>query len=464
MASLNVYLVTYNCAQTPICPPSFAFNLFSALPSRQPPDILILSLQEIAPIAYSFLGGSYLGPYFSRFQYAVELASSNLSNNDGDVKYRIIITRNVGQTAIMVFARQERAKRIKWLETGGVGVGLHEMGNKGAVGIRLGYSASNYADEEDEDEGEEISLTFLAAHLAPMEDGLQRRNKDWEHIVRGLVFTPVMPKAVAAANHASESSDLSIEEDQPLLQGSFDNSTSPSSGIYNQTSHVFLGGDLNYRTSDTRPDPRAYHSYPQPTKNSADPKHYSHLYKTDQLTREIKAGRTCHGFREASIDFPPTYKFSSRQAPFSSEDEVEKWEWARHRWPSWCDRIMFLSSLPHSDRSSSPDPAKLQLHGYTPLPKMDTSDHRPVALSMSVPLRAIPKPSSEGAGVKDVRIQSPFTMDPLWREKRDWARKKEIIVGFMAYAGYTWEGNGVLLATLIGGVGGWLILSSMIST
>ncbi|KAI9715057.1 MAG: hypothetical protein M1812_006174 [Candelaria pacifica] len=458
MASLNIYLVTCNCAQTPISPPSFASNLFSAVRSNRSPDVLVLSLQEIAPIAYSFLGGSYLVPYFSRFQHAVDLASSSLSDG-GDVRYTSIITRNVGQTAIMVFARRDRADAIRWLETGGVGVGLQEMGNKGAVGVRLGYSTSNNAREE---EGEEVCLTFIAAHLAPMEDGLLRRNEDWEHIVRGLVFTPVRPKAVAAATHAPESSDLGVEENEPLLQGSPDNSTPPSNGIYTPTTHVFLAGDLNYRTSGTKPDPHAHQSYPQPTKDPTNPKHYSHLFKADQLTHEIEAGRTFHGFSEAPIDFPPTYKFSSRQAPFNSDDEVAKWEWARHRWPSWCDRILFLSPLNSPNPTTTSKPATLQTHGYMALPKMATSDHRPVALSVSVPLRANSKPSNGSEGGGDVSRQSPFAIDPQWREKQEWARKKEIVVGLMAYVGYTWEGTGVLLATVVGAVGGWLVLSSLI--
>ncbi len=371
---------------------------------------------------------------------------------------------------MMVFARAECAGRIRWLETGGVGVGLQEMGNKGAVGVRMGYSTTKDAEEQQEEEEEaeagegEVSLSFIAAHLAPMEDGLQRRNEDWEHIVRSLVFTPVRATAVAAATHAYGFSDLGIEENEPLLQGSPDNSTPPSSGVYIPNTHVFLAGDLNYRTSDTKPDPHAYHFYPQPTTDATDPRHYSHLFKADQLTREIKAGKTFHGFSEDPINFPPTYKFSSRQAPFSNDDEVERWEWARHRWPSWCDRILFLSPLTPSKPSSKSNLETLHTYGYKALPKVDTSDHRPVALSVSVPLRAIPRSSVDGEGGNETRIQPPFTIDPQWRQNRDWARKKEIVVGLLAYVGYTWEGNGVLLATLFGGVGGYLVLSSLIGS
>jgi len=84
-------------------------------------------------------------------------------------------------TALMVFVLRERTAQVKWLETAGLGVGLHEMGNKGAVEVRMGYSIGDST----------VDITLVSAHLAPMEDRTQRRNEDWMNIVRGLVFAPV---------------------------------------------------------------------------------------------------------------------------------------------------------------------------------------------------------------------------------------------------------------------------------
>ncbi len=453
MTSLDLYVVTFNCARELIKSEVFASHIFDARPSMHsntspPPDILVLSLQELAPIAYSFLGGSYLIPYFDRVRYAVQLAASSTGN--GHAKYTNIITRNLGMTAIMVFVKQDHVGAIEKMETAGVGVGLLGMGNKGAVGVRLGYSIGA-------SDSEAMEITFIAAHLAPMEDALERRNEDWKNIVRRSVFTPVGQGATRTATrpHGGDG------DEAPLLPGSTDNSTLPTSGLYNPTSHLFVAGDLNYRTSKIKPGPDDYQAYPQPTKDTTDPRHYSHLFKDDQFLRELKAGRTCHGLIEEPINFPPTYKYSDEQRAVAETDEQVRWDWAKHRWPSWCDRVLYLDT-PTWMQESLPS-AMIKIHGYTALPLLSTSDHRPVALSCSVPLRAIPPPTGDHMPA-DLRLNPPFDIDPAWREKRAWARKMEIIVGILAYLSLTWEGKGLLLATIIGGVGGWMVIRSLIAS
>lgn len=179
MADLSLYTTTFNCGRTLLDTDFFAANLFNALTTNLPPDLVVLSLQEIAPLGYSFLGGSLLAPYFSRFGDAVRIAANKKFG--ADVEYETVVVRNVGLTGLMLFARQDVAQRISWMKTAGVGVGVWEMGNKGAVGVRVGLR------REGED-GEEVALTFVAAHLAPMEEECQRRNQDWRNICEGLVF------------------------------------------------------------------------------------------------------------------------------------------------------------------------------------------------------------------------------------------------------------------------------------
>lgn len=95
---------------------------------------------------------------------------------------------------------------------------------------------------------------------------------------------------------------------------------------------------------------------------------------------------------------------------------------------------------------------------------MSTSDHRPVACSFLVPATPIPEPSKEveeeEAKKGDVRLVPPFGVDPLWREKRETARRKEVVVGMAAYLVLTWEGRGVLVAIVFGALGGWAIVKS----
>ena len=455
-------IVTYNCGRELLKPELFAQNLSDKLQGCPNPDVLVFSLQEIAPIAYAFLGGSFLVPYLDRVRYAVD----SLAKTRGET-YVSLITRNVGMTVLMAFIRQELLGNVRWMETGGIGVGVHEMGNKGAVGLRLGYAVGE----------ETMEMTFVAAHLAPMEWALERRNEDWKNIVQGLVFTPVDKKAVRAVA-AARRSQLRNSEDEPLLPGSVDNASTPTSGIYIPTSHLFFAGDLNYRTSSSRPTLADISQYPQPALDKASSSHYSKLLESDQLAVELKAQNTAHGLAEAAIDFPPTYKYSDAarevaatneekkvaslprdNIPSQSTDEDEKWLWAKHRWPSWCDRILYLDIPPWM---SSQDPnARIEIHKYTALPLMSTSDHRPVILSLSIPLRPIPPPHDEVLD-RDWRLDPPFSIDPQWRQRRRIARSKEIVVGLSAYLGLTWEGRGLLIAMLIGALGGWAVIVSML--
>ena len=442
MASLNISIITFNCGREHVKPDVFAGHIAAAVFKVQTPELLIFSMQEIAPIAYAFLGGSFLTPYFDRVRHSVELAAKSLG---GDARYISLITRNVGMTAIMAFMKEDLLDGIVWMETAGVGVGMQEMGNKGAVGLRIGYSLGS----------ETMEMTFVAAHLAPMEDALDRRNKDWMNIVKGLAFTRLGRKAVSVAS----SFQVRNNEDAPLLPGSVDNGTTPISGLYSPTSHLFLAGDLNYRTSQVKPSPEDHKAYPQPTEDVTDSKHYRNLLKHDQLTKALQAQQTCHGLQEAAIDFPPTYKYSDRQRAVAETDAGIEWVWAEHRWPSWCDRILYLD-LP-SWMLSTDNPTKIHILQYITLPLMSTSDHRPVVLSVSLPLKAIPPPNDE-VTISDCRLNPPFEIDSQWRLKRAVARRKEIFVGILAYLALTWEGNGVLLATVLGALGGWVIISNSI--
>ena len=118
-------------------------------------------------------------------------------------------------TVIMVFALRTHTDKITNIQTAGVGVGMHEMGNKGAVAVRLHYTVT----EDNDDTAPPLELTAIAAHLAPMEDGLSRRNEDWASIVRGLVFTPTSSKTLQQhrQNTSSSSSSEAATESSALL-------------------------------------------------------------------------------------------------------------------------------------------------------------------------------------------------------------------------------------------------------
>jgi hypothetical protein len=392
------------------------------------PDVVAFSLQEVAPIAYSFLGEGWILPYLQRVEESLRIASKQRLKSAADVDERVVM-HNVGMTAAMVFVKKGLRDRVTSVETAGVGVGVWGMGKKGGVGIRLDIGGAE--------------VTFVAMHLAPMEGSVLRRNRDWKDICRGLVFED--PEGVP-----NEANGAVGTESQPLLAGTKRTAT----GLYKPKNHIFLFGDLNYRTSHFPPGPSTYKTYPQPSRPSDSPNNHmvlSDLLAHDQLTQERIEGRVLHGFAEQPIEFPPTYKYSHVRSALpspqvakedSTEDEDETvvqepstWTWARHRWPSWCDRILFYP------------PAGITPGTYTALPLLPSSDHRAVALHVTL------KPGSQKTQIKnDLRVSPPFPLDPDWKARRAAARRYEIAVGMASWVVLTTEGN----ATLVGLLGGGL--------
>lgn len=436
--SLDIYMLTYNCGLSLIDIDAVSSALFSGLSTSTLPDLLVLSLQEIAPLHCSLIGGSFLVPYFERFHHAVEKAAQRFSGAaDGSSIYESVAARNLGMTGIMVFAKDAAA--IKDLEIGGVGVGVADMGNKGAIGVRFTYQAN----------GSSTELTFVSAHLAAHEGQILRRNEDWKNIVRGMVF------ASKAQGNKRDATSLSGAS-QPLL------SIQPrDASIFKPTSHLFFAGDLNYRTSKFSPAPNDHNeTFPQPHHDESSPRHYYALYEHDQLNQERLAGRTLHGLTEAQVTFPPTYKYDNEEPFLTPDSELKKWQWAPHRWPSWCDRILYLD-IPSWMKSSYPE-VEITIRKYSALPLFPTSDHRAVALDFTVPLLPIPPPPKEEVG-DDPRINPPFGVNLDWKTNRERARTLELVSGFATYFASTTEGFSVLAAIIAGMVGAYFAIVTILA-
>lgn len=431
MSNLTTHITTFNCGRALPSTSHLANELFTKSPTF-PPDLIVLCLQEIAPIGYAFLGGSFLAPYFSKLSTIVQHAVSKRFESNPD--YTPLLVRNAGLTGLMIFARSDIKDKIRWIETAEVGVGMYEMGNKGAVAARLGFSG-----EDDET----IPVTFVSAHLAPMEDQCERRNADWQSICEGLVFR-------------RENTDTARngEDSQPLLNtaSAESNDNTSEHTLFSPLSHVFFAGDLNYRTADTPPSTTDHQIWPHPT---SDPNHpsYRDLWANDQLNRELRNKNTLHLLTEAPVNFPPTYKYSNaaknaakhgKPLPSGGSDEQQTWAWAKHRVPSWCDRILFLAS----------GKADVDVHSYDALSVQPTSDHRPVTMSVTIPLKR-PELASD--------VKPPFKMRKGWRERRAAARRYEVLVGIASYLALTWEGEALLAATIAGIVGGYLALQAMLA-
>ncbi|GIC89707.1 putative inositol 5-phosphatase [Aspergillus udagawae] len=438
MDKLTVYILTFNCARNPVDIDLFAAHFFHALPHTvtSAPHLIALSVQELAPIADAFLGGSYVTPYFTSFRQVVDRAAASRWE---DAQYVTVSEEHVGMTGLMVFARSDVAGRIASVQTAGVGLGLQQMGNKGAVGARLRWSLES---------GTTVPLTFVAAHLAPAEDAVERRNEDWRGIVERLVFEdrPIAEESERASLLGS-STTTGGGDGEGEGEGDGD-------GVFT-TGYLFLAGDLNYRTSNTMPQPADFGRFPLLDVDASNPLHYSRLLRDDQLSREREKSRCFHGLSEAPISFPPTYKYKL------GAHEPRQWKFVHSRWPSWCDRILYLDS----SSTATVTPSR-----YDALPLFPTSDHRAVALAAALALRTVQAgPSdSESAPATDVQQPqqqptAPFPIDRDWKRKRAEARRKELVVGGLAYLGLTWEGRRILVGMVIGGLGAWFVLRSLLS-
>ncbi|KAK3898517.1 Endonuclease/exonuclease/phosphatase, partial [Staphylotrichum tortipilum] len=476
-STLDLLILTFNCAKSLINPSIFASHLQDSLARNGAgglPDLVVFSLQEVAPLSYAFIGPYFLNPYYARFGEALNRASSRLlagtaAAADGDDSspsapltgasgepYTLMRSKNVGMTAILLYARDPA--RIQKIEEAECGFGAADMGNKGAVGLRVTWRG--------DDATTDAEFTFVAAHLAAMEWNLKKRNANWRAIVSGLTFanprsvlpgvfpadaSPPRPDRSGAGDDTppparprrlptGDSPDPSEEEGEaddsdgdahPLLprdgEGDPTNpSTTPALqalSIFAPSSLLFLAGDLNYRIASTTPPPLT----PFPSFNPESEHYYPGFLPRDQLTRERLAGRTLHGMSESPVTFGPTYKFdvlgdSAGGAQNRAGDGVGEvpWRFAPHRWPAWTDRVLYL------DVPGWVDGQKVEVETYEALPLLRTSDHRPVVWRGRVPVLggevlAPPKGvvvQGEGEGVVDPRVRMPVPVDVHAWERR----------------------------------------------
>ena len=477
----------------------------------------------MAPLSYSFIGSYFPNPYYARYDEALNLASLRLlADEGGDANdegrrydtlptkasrpYTLVRAKNVGLTAILLFARDPAA--VRHGEEAECGFGAADMGNKGAVGLRVTY--------EPQDAGglaRTTEVTLVATHLAAMEWNLKKRNANWRTIMSSLTFANPRallpgvfpanssaastagqsggggpkfepPPAVADSSDSSEAEADGVDNDneddaqKPLLKQQADELNDRltaehramlrDASVFKPTTHLFVAGDLNYRISSTTPPPLA--SFP--SFDMASEHHYSNFLPRDQLTQERLAGRAFHGMTEAPVTFGPTYKFNVLDSAAGAANEAAvragaapngvpevPWRFAPHRWPGWCDRVLYLDVpawvAPAGRR------AAVDVRAYDALPVVRTSDHRPVFFRAAVPLlrademRPSPEAEMEGASSRDPRLAPPVPVDVHAWERRAAARRREVLVGWSAFFWSTKEGALVMTTLLALGFGIW---------
>jgi endonuclease/exonuclease/phosphatase family metal-dependent hydrolase len=175
-----------------------------------------------------------------------------------------------------------------------------------------------------------------------------------------------------------------------------------------------LMGDLNYRTASARPDPGT--RFPSP---EGDWGVWEGWWKRDQLVSRDYLGM---GWGEGVVRWRPSYKY------LLGSDE-----WARNRWPSWTDRVLYKGD-------------GMKVEGYGCVGGYRGSDHRPVYAWITVDgvgteggegrVEAVQRPR----GVRPVEIVAGGVV--LGWERGWWQRS--LVVGMLVFAG--WWAFGVWVA------------------
>ncbi|KAK5633918.1 hypothetical protein RRF57_009632 [Xylaria bambusicola] len=492
-ASLDLFILTFNAGKEQINPSVFAVHLRDAFAKGADdlPEIIVICLQEMAPLERSFIGSYMINPYFQSWVTAVNLAAlppsttsrqgasfdeddyeaespsdytvaSRMGIEPRDFPYTLMTTRNVGMTGILLFARDTGA--IQNLKSTEVGFGAGDMANKGAVGLRMLFSK-----HDAEGRKRQTELTFVGTHLAAHEWNLEKRNKNWESIVSGLLFeNPKKLNGGKSVDPTPRTFEESYGEREVLLPRDANVKALHNITIYKPGSHLFVAGDLNYRISKTSPTSKSVF----PSMDVRDFNYFSNYLQLDQLMIEKAAGRTLHGLSESTVSFPPTYKLKHKTKTQVKDHEnyaspgpdVVYWGWAPNRWPGWCDRVLYLDIPSWVSQSSSGAKIRIDTIAYDALPPVRTSDHRAVFLRLAVPViepsvLAPPEELYTSKNIKDPRIKLPYPIDFESWDHRGRVKKWEWLIGWSMVVSQSKQGIAVFTALVFVSIGTWWLRS-----
>ncbi|KAH7106478.1 DNase I-like protein [Auriculariales sp. MPI-PUGE-AT-0066] len=173
--------------------------------------------------------------------------------------YELILKERLMGLYIAVYVHRDVKPLVKGVSKSSVTAGLigGRLGNKGGIGVSMDVNGTR--------------LLFINAHLAAHGDKAHLR----------------------LANLQKIKAELNVET---FLKP--DDSRNMAEDISDRFDHTFLFGDLNYRLDISR-----LHADWLIAR-----KEYATAFKFDQLTKEMD-NPIFSGFREAPIDFPPTFKY-----------------------------------------------------------------------------------------------------------------------------------------------------------
>eukprot|EP00040_Diaphanoeca_grandis_P006516 m.37726 g.37726 ORF g.37726 m.37726 type:complete len:582 (+) comp17745_c0_seq1:211-1956(+) len=220
---------------------------------------------------------------------------------------------------LCAFVKCDVSKHIGRIESADISTKLGGMlKTKGAVGMSFRIV--------------DTTFLFINSHLAPHQNAVGERNKDFRTICAGL--------PLPHQDHLEQTFQL------------ISTAARRERNVTDLFDRVFWMGDLNYRVDMSRED----------AEKQISTNDFESMLAHDQLKKEMTAENTFNHFSETQIKFKPTYKFDRNTTVYDTSE--------KQRVPSWTDRILV--------RSSASQQEAIEWLAYDSCPAMLESDHRPV--------------------------------------------------------------------------------------
>ncbi|CAK9441791.1 uncharacterized protein LODBEIA_P56590 [Lodderomyces beijingensis] len=351
---IPLFLFTYNCNKRRFIPGVFQSKLLEVLPD-QLCTLYVFGFQEFCTI---------LDSSFPADAHCQLIEMNQLLQEALEEKYQLpssihtVSMHMMGSIAMIIVT--PFASKVGTVRNASSSCGYMYSSLKGGVGTRLAFYPNGRYDSSGS-----VELSFATLHLNAHEGEYYylQRNQNLHRIIRSLDF-------------------------------------GDGYGLVKPKNHIFILGDLNYRTTKQY-NPKSPQSQEllslMDTSLKANKKGYRQ--KVEKLVKEydefrvsMRNGEVLQNFAEPKITFPPTYKYHVNTAIFNSK-----------RSPSWCDRIVYLSTyeeLGHDNlgltllkfpgKNSNPEWYQRYLPHTIKYDSIETllqSDHRPVYLNMTIPFQ-----------------------------------------------------------------------------
>lgn len=265
-------------------------------------------------------------------------------------------SRQLAGLLIAVWVRKSLEAHVGDVDAAAVPCGFgRAIGNKGAVGLRLRIY--------------DRIMCFVNCHFAAHLEAVNRRNADFDHVYRSMVFN--RPSNINGAAVGISSSVQMLRG----INGVGFRSVEEMPDISEADLVIFLG-DFNYRLDGI--------SYDE-ARDFISQRCFDWLRERDQLRAEMEAGRVFQGMREAIVRFPPTYKFERHQPGLAGYDAGEK-----KRIPAWCDRVLYRDSRSSSASECNLDcPVVCSTLEYEACMDVTDSDHKPVRCKFNIDIARV---------------------------------------------------------------------------